>query len=558
MDSPKTDGLALRDYVAVLRRRLWVIVVVVLVATVSAYVLSWLHTPQYEASTELLYEQQINVADPLTGGSSLDTNALSLEVDNMGTLVTSPQVRAIAVQLAPSLAGAHYGVTAVPKTDTSQSSTTVAVSGATVTAQSPKPAVAALAANTYAQAIIQLRQTREKASIAQAIKVIQTELQAYDTSALRRSADYILLQQRLHDLKILDATVTGDFTVVAPAVAPSAPFSPRPLHSGMLGLGVGLFVGIGLAFLLQQFDNSVQSREEVSQLLGLPLLGQIPVLSKAEVADGHVVTLADPASHGAEAFRMVRSNLEFVTVDGDNSTIMLTSCLQGEGKTLTLCNLAVTLALAGKRVVVVDCDLRRPRVHSVFGLPNKVGVSTVVSGQSKLVESVQSVAVTPAMAPAQNGGGLGSAEAPVEFAFVPEPLAQPLGVPKPISMYVLTAGPIPPNPGEVCASRGLATMLANLGKQPDVVLIDTPAMLAVGDTAALANKVDGLLFLVDMHAVGRSTLREAVDRLEQMPCRKLGVIVARQAHGDGHNSHPYYYKYGEDGSRLRKRLTTKA
>ena len=131
MDSPKTDGLALRDYVAVLRRRLWVIVVVVLVATLSAYGLSWLHTPQYEASTELLYEQQINVADPLTGGSSLDTNALSLEVDNMGTLVTSPEVRAIAVQLAPSLAGAHYGVTAVPKTDTSQSSTTVAVSGAT-------------------------------------------------------------------------------------------------------------------------------------------------------------------------------------------------------------------------------------------------------------------------------------------------------------------------------------------------------------------------------------------------------------------------------------------
>jgi Mrp family chromosome partitioning ATPase len=125
-------------------------------------------------------------------------------------------------------------------------------------------------------------------------------------------------------------------------------------------------------------------------------------------------------------------------------------------------------------------------------------------------------------------------------------------------MYVLTAGPIPPNPGEVCASRGLATMLANLGKQPDVVLIDTPAMLAVGDTAALAGKVDGLLFLVDMHAVGRSSLREAVHRLEQMPCRKLGVIVARQQRGEGRQSHPYYYTYGEDGSRLRKRLSAKA
>ncbi len=552
MDSAKTEGLGLRDYVAVLRRRLWVIVVVTLVVTLAAFFLAWRHTPQYEASTQLLYEQQINVADPLSGTSGVDTNALALEVDNMGTLVNSPEVRTIAVQLAPSLASAQYGVTAEPKTGTSQSSGTVTVSGATVTAQSPKAAVAALAANTYAQAIIQLRQEHERASIQQAIKVIQDELQAYNTAALRQSADYILLQQRRHDLKILSATVTGDFTVVTPAAAPSAPFSPRPLRSGVLGFGVGLFVGIGLAFLLQQFDNSVQSREEVSQLLRLPLLGQIPVLSKSAVADGHVVTLEDPGSQGAEAFRMVRSNLEFLTVDGGYSTIMLTSCVQGEGKTLTLCNLAVTLALAGKRVVVVDCDLRRPRVHRVFDLPNKVGVSTVVSGQSKLVGSLQSVVVNPAVASAHDGSGMEHAVAPAKLDFGAEGLGQPVNGARPVSMYVLTSGPMPPNPGEVCASRGLATMLSHLGGQPDVVLIDTPAMLAVGDTAALANKVDGLLFLVDMHVSKRSTLHEAMDRLEQMPCRKLGLIVARQHRGDGYDSYPHYYAYGADGQRRRK------
>ena len=366
MDSQETEGLTLRDYVGVLRRRLWVIVLVVLVATLSAFFLSWRQTPQYEASTALLYQPQIDVSNPLSSTSDLDTGELALEVDNMSTLVTSPQVSAIALKLAPSLASAHYSVAASPTTNTTQSSSGAAVvTGATVTGQSPNAAVAAQAANTYAAAIIQLRQQQERASVQQAIKVIKNQLLGYGSPALKQSANYILLQQQLQNLRILYATVTGDFSVAAPATAPAVPFAPRPFRSGVLGLGVGLFAGIGLAFVLQQFDNSVKSREEVSQLLRLPLLGQIPVLEKSEVADGHVITLEQPGGHGAEAFRMVRSNLEFLTVDGDYSTIMLTSCLKGQGKTLTLCNLAVTVALTGKRVVVVDCDLRRPRVHSV-------------------------------------------------------------------------------------------------------------------------------------------------------------------------------------------------
>ena len=170
----------------------------------------------------------------------------------------------------------------------------------------------------------------------------------------------------------------------------------------------------------------------------------------------------------------------------------------------------------------------------MFGLTNDTGVSTVVSGQSKLVGSLKPVSVV---------AGRSSAG-----AVAPPRTASAGGDGARLRMYVLTSGPKPPNPGEICTSPALGELLKDLSRQADVVLIDSPAMLAVGDTAALANKVDGLLFLVDMHVVKRSVLREAVDKLAQMPCRKLGVVVTRQPHGAGYYSQPYYYGYNEKGA----------
>ena len=536
METPEAEGFSARDYLGVLWRRWWLILLVVVVATGSAWYVSYRQTSQYRASTDMLFVRQLDVADPLSGSSSVDTTGLILEADNMGTIVTGPDVKQRALSFAPALSSADYKVSAKPKTGGSQNTITV---GAIITAEGPRASVAALAANTYAQAVIDLEKDQEKARIQQAVGVIQQKLLSYDTAALKQSPDYILLQQRLRDLQILYATVSGDFRVVAPAKAPTAPFTPRPLRSALLGLGVGLFGGIGLALLLHQFDNSLQSRDQVSEMLHLPLLGQIPKLKKTESGEGHVVTLEEPESHGAEAFRMVRGNLDFLTVDGGYSTLMVTSCVKGEGKTLTVCNLAVTLALAGKRVVLVDCDLRRPRVHAVFGVANDTGVSTVVSGQSKLVGSLKPVFVA-------RGAAWGS-DGDVPYG------GTTAGDGSRLRMYVLPSGPKPPNPGEICTSPALGALLKDLSRQADVVLVDSPAMLAVGDTAALANKVDGLLFLVDMHVVKRSVLREAVDKLAQMPCRKLGVVVTRQPHGAGYYSQPYYYSYDDSGAKVRKR-----
>jgi Mrp family chromosome partitioning ATPase len=231
---------------------------------------------------------------------------------------------------------------------------------------------------------------------------------------------------------------------------------------------------------------------------------------------------------------MLRTNLSFMNVDGQLRSILLTSCLQGEGKSVTLANLAVTLALGGKKVIVVDADLRRPRMHSYFGLANVQGVSTVVTGQSQLVDSLQAVPVVPA--PSGNGAG------PLQWADVSG---------SPSHLYVLTSGPQTPNPGEIVSSARMGSLITDLAEKADIVLVDSPAMLPVGDTAALADKVDGLLFLVEPDVVGRRQLAQAREQLDRLPSRQLGIIVARRKHDNGRYARDYYYRDSEDGSRMR-------
>ena len=201
---------------------------------------------------------------------------------------------------------------------------------------------------------------------------------------------------------------------------------------------------------------------------------------------------------------------------------MVTSSLQGEGKSVTIANLAVTLALAGKKVVVVDADLRRPRQHRLFDLQNEIGASTVAVGDVDLAAALQPVQVI-----SPNGDG-----SQADFS------AWSSGKGAVTRLWVLTSGPIPPNPGEIVASQRFSDILSRLRSEADVVLVDSPAMLAVGDTAALASEVDGLIFLVDMEKARRPVMQAAADQLYRLPCAMMGIIVRLPA---GSNRDRYYY-----------------
>ena len=195
-----------------------------------------------------------------------------------------------------------------------------------------------------------------------------------------------------------------------------------------------------------------------------------------------------PADPVAESFRLLRTNLAFMDVDGNAKSLLVTSSLQGEGKSVTVANLAVTLALAGKKVIIVDADLRRPRQHKLFGLENEVGASNVAVGDADLVATLQSVQVVSL-------DGNGSQADFTSWTSATGSVTQTLGAAR--------AAPSRPIPARSSLRSGSSRMLASLRDECDVLLVDSPAMLAVGDTAALASEVDGLIFLVDMEKARR-------------------------------------------------------
>ena len=321
---------------------------------------------------------------------------------------------------------------------------------------------------------------------------------------------------------------------------PTAPYAPDPWRAAILGLGVGLFAGIGLAFLLEQFDLRLRTTDEIAGALRVPILGRIPRIARKEINENILVTLAHPDGHAAEAFRMVRTNLDFLNVDADIQSLVVTSCVQGEGKSVAVANLAISMALAGKKVIVVDGDLRRPRQHTYFGLPNEMGLSTVATGQTNLSQALQPVEVA----------GASPGEPAADFA------GWSRGADARQHLYVLTSGPLPPNPGEIVAARRFATTIERLQREADLVIVDSPAMLPVGDASAIASSVDGLVFLVDMHQVKRPQLAQAADQLRRLPCRLLGTVVRSDERGGGRYGYyraEYAYTYSEDGGKAKTR-----
>ena len=345
-----------------------------------------------------------------------------------------------------------------------------------------------------------------------------------------------MLQQRLQDLQILKSTATGNFRVLVPAVEPASPVSPKPVRNALLGVAVGLIAGIALALLLEQFDTRLRRAEDVARVIGQPIIGRVPRISRKLLGENAVVALAEPHSQAAEAFRLIRTNLDFMRVDGGVRSLLVTSCAQGEGKSVTVANLAASMALAGKDVIVVDGDLRRPRQHTYFGLRNTVGVSTVVTDQSPLAPALQEVQLSD-----ESGDGLvwkggGGSRG---------------------RLRVLTSGPIPPNPGEIVSSKRFGALVQALSDDVDLVLVDSPAMLAVGDTAAMSARINGLVFLVDMRVVRRPMLLQASDQLSKLPSRPLGIVLRSDESSAGRYA-AYHYHYADSGNGDRRQTAKRA
>lgn len=497
----------LRDYVRGVWRRKGIVIGMVVLLTALALAYSFVKTPLYSASAQLIYESQINVADPLASSGNVDSSTQALEIANVPSVIGSPDlIQSANGDLSPNDKQNGFTIaTAAPVQSGQTVSSTVSITAVSANAQT-----AARAANAYAQAFVTSRKELAQQRVRQAIAVIQTRIDSLAGSR-HQSAEYLTLQQRLQDLQILEATVTGNFRILIPATVPSKPFTPKPVRNGLMGIVAGLVLGAGLALLIEQFDTRVRTVDEAVAIFDMPLLARIRKMPARKASQNPLVLVNDSRGPTAESIRKLRSNLEFANIDGDIKSLFITSCLQHEGKTLTVCNLALALAASGNRVILVDGDLRRPQVHRYMNLPNGKGLSTVLSGKAELDD----VVLTRSFGPSLTTAGV-----------VRTPTA--IGGERDNQLAVLTSGPLPPNPAEVVASKSFARLIAQLQERFDLVILDSPALLAVGDAAAMARCADGLVFLVDLTRARRPLLDEAVAQISQMPCRKLGLVVLSQ------------------------------
>ena len=517
--------------------RAWLVMIIVGVGTATAFVLANAQTPMYTASARLMYVQPADISDPTSGGSSINVDTLVLQLQSVGSAIQDPVVRERAksgLSLADKQAG--YTVTTTVVAPQGNSNASAFADSTLITVESTSPAASARIANAYAAAVIALRKEGEQARYRAAQRVIQNQIDIFTTAQSKLSADYVTLVQQLRNLQIAEATATGEFQVVVPATPPAAPSSPKPMRSAALGFGAGLLVGIGIAFLMGRFDTRMHTHREIAQVLGLPVVGRVPRIDRRTLNDTGLVSLAAPDGHVSEALRILRTNLDWAGIDDDLSSLLFTSSVKGEGKTLTVCNLAVTLARAGKSVIVVDADLRNPQVHRVFGLRNATGLTSVALGRLKLADAIQEF-----VPPSRVLLSTGPAIAPERRHTGADPTTSWAG-----NLRVLTSGPLPPDPGEMVASRKIASIFQELANgQAAYLLVDAPPILGFGDAAALSASVDGLLMVVNAHKTRRPTLVEAREQLEALPCRKVGaIVVGQRVDQASHYAYGYGYRTG--------------
>lgn len=339
-----------------------------------------------------------------------------------------------------------------------------------------------------------------KATSARQIVSLESEISALDNklTSLRDSYTALLSSTREGAVNAIN--------VVEAASLPSAPESSNRYLLILLAAALGAALAIGGAYLLDFMDDSISGQDEVEEMLHLTPLATIPEIegSNAEGEEAsRLVMYSDPHSAAAEAFRVLRTNVLFAGVDSPIAMLMVTSPAPGEGKSTVTANLAVAMAQAGKRVILVDADMRRPTQHKVFGLRNNSGLSTALLADERAVASAIQKTTIPGLA-------------------------------------VLTTGPLPPNPADLVGSSRMGSLLDILKEMSDIVILDTPPTNAVTDAAVLASKADGVLLVLRAGYSGTRQAQLAATGLGHAKTRVLGVVL----NGASRTSNAYQYYRG--------------
>jgi polysaccharide biosynthesis transport protein len=346
---------------------------------------------------------------------------------------------------------------------------------------------------------------------------------------------YIMMTKKLEETKIQEAGQRKNVRVIDEAIEPLSPTKPKKKLNLVLGLVLGLGLGIGITFLREYFDNTIKTHEDLEKL-GYNVLANIPQIEMSKVEEkleaklsklgpiegkrieARLITHLDPKSPVSEAYRTLRTNLQFSKIDKTVRTMLVTSSGPKEGKSTTSANLAIAMAQSGKRVVLIDGDLRRPVVHSIFGLEKEDGITNYLMDDISYDKMIKKSIMD--------------------------------------NLFIIPSGVLPPNPSELISSQKMEDLIERLKGDFDLVVFDTPPVIAVTDAAILSTKVDGVLLVVKSGQTNYDAVVRAKSLMENVDARMLGALLNGVEVGGMYGTYYYYYYhnyYSKPGKKGKKR-----
>lgn len=549
--------MELRDYLNVIARRKWMIVGVTLAVVAAALVFSLLQKPRYESRVTIL-------ADINRASESATQTLYSLAFGDPNTFIqtqaeiirTRTLAKAARERLEYLYQEAEYDrregkevfiPASLPSTEQMLATVKVNRTQNTNVFQiiytDHDPLLARDIAQAYADeyieerqlsAIRQISEARQEVwnriteletqiqDIAQRVKqytkeTIPPELEAEASQAVNLWA---ALYEKYMSLRIAEALEQRGLEIIEPAEV-GEKVSPRTTRNAVLALFLGLILGVGLAFLVDYLDVTLKTREDFEHYYGVPVIGEIARFRGLPEEEREIIYFSVPESTAAEGFRNLRTNLQFLNLEGDTRLVMVTSASPGEGKTSVAANLGAALSEMGKRVLVVEADLRRPVLDDLVGEKPAKGITEVLAGTAVMEEAVIQ-----------------------------------LGNP---NLHLMACGVKPPNPAEMVSSQAMQDLLGRLREEYDYVIADSPPVLSVSDSVAMAPMMDGVILVASHGIAEREAARRTAELLSKVNARILGLVInnveATGRYGYGYYYAPYYrYSYDASDKKGRKTL----
>lgn len=494
----------LRQQLQIVLRRLPLLIGSVVIAAASAFFFSSLQTKEYESSATLVVGQSLTAVNP-------DYNQLLVSQRLSSTFATVATTRPVLARVIDQLnldeTPEHLALRVTASSDTDGALLTIG-------ARDSVPARAAQIANAVAEELIAATISVQGAhselaeSIEQDLAAIRSDIEdtqagiddltALPTRTAAQDARLDTLRGRIISLRssyvsllaFSPQAASNLMTIIQPAVADEIPVAPRPLLNALLAAVVALMVVSAAVFVVEYLDDAIKGPDDVEEILGLPTLGSIERMAggNERLPIYRLATLLYPRSGAAESYRALRTNVEFAAVDEPIKRLLVTSAVPGEGKTVTAANLAVAFAQGGRRVLLVDADMRRPGIHETFAIDNEAGLTNLLRQDD------------------------------VRLASITRPSEQK-------NLDILPAGPHPANPAELLASQRMRALLPTLTENYDMVILDGPPLEAFTDSAILSSFLDGTLLVVESRRGRLAQIRAAREALAKANARVLGVVL---------------------------------